>query len=390
MSTTPGGRKLRALWLVRPTLMEHPGGDTTQILKTSEALRARGCEVEITDALPGRLGAYDLVHLFHLDRVWENLPHCRQLAQHDLPIVLSPIYWVSDDFDRSGRPWPHRVAARSFGLETYRNLKAAGRWLGESRRVLASERWPRPPFGLVRAMRAILDATRMLLPNSLAELQLIRDAFGELPPALVVPNAADAKEFGRDAREHGVTREGVLCVGRIEPRKNQLALINALSDLDVSLTIVGLPGPSSASYARQCRREAGPRVRLPGPAGRHELRRLFNASRVHAAVSWYETPGLASLEAALCGSSLVATRGGSTAEYLQDDAHYCRPDDTDSIRDAVLRALEQPASDALAERVARDYSWEAAAARTLEGYQAAVEGPKSAVPDTAVQLPNAR
>lgn len=388
MSATADGRGLRALWLVRPTLMEHPGGDTTQILKTSEALRALGCEIEITDALPGRLGAFDLVHLFHLDRVWENLPHCRQLAPDDVPIALSPIYWVSDDFDRSGRPWPHRMAARSFGLETYRNLKAAGRWLGESRRVL-TEVWPRPPFGLVRAMRGILDAARVLLPNSRAELHLIRESFGDLPPAMVVPNAADAKEFGRD-EPGSQAREGVLCVGRIEPRKNQLALINALAELDVSLTIVGLPGPSSASYARQCRREAGPRVRLPGPAGRHELRRLFNASRVHAAVSWYETPGLASLEAALCGCSLVATRGGSTAEYLQEEAHYCRPDDVDSIRDAVVRALEQPASDALAQRVAREFSWEAAALRTLEGYHVAVEGAPAPAAGAAAQLPNAR
>ena len=88
-------------------------------------------------------------------------------------------------------------------------------------------------------------------------------------------------------------------------------------------------------------------------AGPEELRQLYRAASVHACVSWYETPGLVSLEAALSGCKLVVTPGGSTREYFGEDAFYCRPDDAASIRAAVVQALGlRLPTDRLAARVA--------------------------------------
>ena len=41
--------------------------------------------------------------------------------------------------------------------------------------------------------------------------------------------------------------------------------------------------------------------------------------------SWFETPGLAALEAALAGCSVVITPFGSTREYFGDLVEYARP-----------------------------------------------------------------
>ena len=164
----------------------------------------------------------------------------------------------------------------------------------------------------------------------------------------------------------------MLCVGRIEPRKNQLALIRAVQGSDIQLTLVGQPGRYSRSYDRNCRTEAGANVRFVGQAGPAELRSCYTQSLVHVCPSWYETPGLVNLEAAVCGCAIVATEGGCTREYLGDHAYYCRPDDPASIRQAINEAMSGGPHEALAAKVVREYTWTAAAAKTCEAYQLAL------------------
>jgi glycosyltransferase involved in cell wall biosynthesis len=173
----------------------------------------------------------------------------------------------------------------------------------------------------------------------------------------------------------------VLCVGRIEPRKNQLALIEALRGTDIPLTLVGDAGRFSRRYYERCRRAAegggGSIARsevrfLPGQPV-EALPALYHGAEVHACVSWYETPGLVNLEAALCGCAIVATRGGSTPEYLGEDAHYADPGSPERIRGAVEGARRRGASRELAQRVRGAYTWDAAAARTIEGYRMALK-----------------
>jgi glycosyltransferase involved in cell wall biosynthesis len=188
-----------------------------------------------------------------------------------------------------------------------------------------------------------------------------------------VPNAADVDTFAPSADGPPSERDGVLCVGRIEPRKNQLALIEALRGSDIPLMFIGQPGRFSAGYARRCHRAAGARVRFVSQRSARELRELYHAARVHACVSWYETPGLASLEAALSGCNLVVTPGGCTREYFGNQVFYARPDEPDSICAAVKAALDAEPNPDLARRVARKFNWNAAAQNTLRGYRLALE-----------------
>ncbi|MDG2148012.1 MAG: glycosyltransferase family 4 protein, partial [Planctomycetota bacterium] len=339
---------MRALWLIRRSLEEQPGGDTIQVLRTAEALGKLGVEITMTPT-PGRnLEHYDVVHLFHLDRLWENLHHCRMLRTRKIPTLLTPIFWASDAFDRYGRSLPQRMIARSLGTGALRNIRLAYQWADQIRRVPSSLTETRLALGFRRGARAILRSIDRTLPASVAEQRALEKLVGLTVPSTIVPAGADNHMFHLAGAP--ATRTGVLCAGRIEPRKNQLALIRALRDTEIPLTLAGKPGPTAGAYARQCRKESGKNVRFLEGLTPDEIAGTYREARVHALVSWYETPGLASLEAALCGCSLVATEGGCTVEYLGQHARYCQPDNPASIRRAVLEALEEPPSNSLRER----------------------------------------
>ncbi|WP_170955544.1 glycosyltransferase family 4 protein [Ornithinimicrobium cerasi] len=213
----------------------------------------------------------------------------------------------------------------------------------------------------------------LLLVNAKGEGANIRHELGVVTPTRIVPNAVNTSRFSpyfesvREARS-------LICVGRLEPHKNQLGLIKALKGVDdVKITIVGPDHPDHPRYRDACRRAAGANVSFLPNVQHEQLAELYAAHRVHALPSWYETTGLVSLEAAAAGCAVVTTDRGHAREYFGSDAWYCDPAHPASIRDAVLQALQHGPSAELARRVATEFSWEETARQTLAGYRYVLE-----------------
>lgn len=155
------------------------------------------------------------------------------------------------------------------GSETYQNLRLFQRYLLHCRAERALPCLGTGRFNFRRSAAQLLDTISVLLPNSRAEQEMIEARFGAARPTVIVPNAADAATFGPLPEASQPNRDGVLCVGRIEPRKNQLTLIRALRGTGISLTLVGDPGRFSGAYYRRCLRGRCRRpVRQPTAAGR--------------------------------------------------------------------------------------------------------------------------
>jgi glycosyltransferase involved in cell wall biosynthesis len=166
----------------------------------------------------------------------------------------------------------------------------------------------------------------------------------------------------------------VLQVARIQSAKNQLGLMQALFDIPIPIVFAGQPSPYETDYVNRCYELAQKRgqVYFLGPMSSEELAGIYVLAAVHALPSWRETPGLVSLEAAAAGCRVVSTSIGSAREYFGDHAWYCDPRDPQSIRRAVLHALEAPHSESLRNLVLERYTWEAAAAATLNAYRLAL------------------
>lgn len=365
-------RHVRAVWLVRENLLTQPGGDTTQVLQTKAALERLGASIRLDSGPNFDASGCDLVHLFHLDRLWEHLPVCPRLRRLGMPSVLSTIYWPGDEFDAKARMGFQGLLSRTFGPRVYPTLRLVQRQALHALRHGLIHGWSRRLLRFRDATRYLLDTVSVILPNGRAELAEIENRFGPVRASVIVPNAVDAEEFRPPLPGEVVAREGVLCVGRIEPRKNQLGLIRALRGSGIPLTLVGRAGRFSSRYYRQCRREAGREVTFLDQRSPRELRELYRHACVHACVSWYETPGLASLEAAACACPIVVTEGGCTREYFGDHARYCRPDDPATILGAVEASFEHGPPRSLADDVLSRYSWEHAAEATARGYRLAL------------------
>jgi glycosyltransferase involved in cell wall biosynthesis len=360
---------LRVLFLSRTTLFSVTGGDTIQVLKTADALRAKGCEVTVSTDVDPDMDGFDLVHIFNLTRPQETYFQALAAKRKGIPVVLSPIYADFSEYDRQARHGIQGILLKHLSPSLAQTVKIAGRMVlhGEcaegSLKLIAT--------GYRRAQLRLLSMASVLLPNSHSEMRRIERDFSETikKSYVVVPNAIDPQLFvSTQYQPVEEYRDCVLCVARIEGLKCQLELARALNGSELKLVLIGKPAPNQMAYYRQIIKEKGPNVTVLGEIPHDELPRYYASCKVHALVSWMETTGLSSLEAGVMGANLVITEKGDTREYFGDLARYCSPDSIDSIRAAVTSAFNAPRSDLLRERILEKYTWSAAAEATLAGY----------------------
>jgi len=342
---------MRVLVVPAPSAVDVVGGHTTQQQQTVRALRRRGVEAEIASVDDAIDAETDIVHAFGDVRplLWRGTPRGR--------LVVSPIY-----FPRSyvlGATPMYRRAERRHMLEV--RLRHRARTL----------RHPRDRLARLRDVRARDEAWRradLVIVNSSAEADLLRRDVAGLTEIRVAYSGVAEEAFGGDPGEGrrllGIGDEPfVLCVGRIEPRKNQVSLALAVRGLPVRLVLLGTVLPGNESYLDEVR-DALPEL-IHVPYIEHH-RHVFAAASVHALPSWFETTGLATLEALAAGTPVVTAHGLCEQEYFDGVAHFCEPDDVGSIRNALRGALEGKTG--AEQEWAGRFSWDRTAGELLESY----------------------
>jgi len=354
---------MKILFLTRQTIDTVFGGDTVQMYKTAESLRKLNIEVDILPSGSSiNYAKYDLMHFFNIIRPADILPH---LKKTNLPFVVSPIYVDYSEYEKNTALGLKKIVLSLLSKYGVEFLKVFARRIVNGERIKS---WEYVFLGHKKSIQKVLKKTAMLIPNSKSEFERLSKDFSIKKKYSIAYYAVDQKDFEWKDSTIAI-KDGVICVGRIEGRKNQLNLIRALNDTDIPLIIIGKPAPNHLDYFEQCKKEAGANVTFIDFMDQKDLNKYYLRSRVHVLASWFETCGLSTMEAAVMGCNIVITDKGDTREYFGEDAFYCEPNNVNSIKVAILKAYQAPLNEQLRNRIIESYTWEKTAEKTLEAYK---------------------
>ncbi len=328
------------------------GGPHTQLRNTMRFLDQHGVEARLFDPWsPFSKAECDLFHLFAANIGTYHL--AREIRALGIPLVVSPITYSSHS--------PVFV----------RTALAATRFLQR----LAPGLWSDYAF-----TADICTWAARVMPNSRAEASLVERGLN-IPASkiVVVPNGVDERFAHGDPtlfkKRFGIERF-ILNVGHIgHRRKNVLALIKALGQIDHPAVIIGRI--IAGAYGDACVQEARKHkhiLLIDGVRNDDDLlASAYAAADVFVLPSLFETPGIAALEAGLAGAKIVITPYGGTREYFGDMAEYVEPRSVSSIRDGILRALSKQNDQRLQEHIRREFLWQHVAAKTAAVYRSVLE-----------------
>jgi len=345
-------KKLKILFNTSPGAFSSIGGGEIQLLETKKELEKKGHTVKILEKEKYEVdfADFDVFHNFNIHR--DNLQFVLKAKQAGLPVAVSTIYWPSLKYSLL---WNSGIAkkAKSIAAELMKNLDIAG-------------------YG---AVRKILHGADALLPNSNAEAQMLKHGLGvDHRKIHVVPNGVDERfKQGRPRlfRKESGLKDFVLYVGRVEERKNVLSLVNAMNSIGENLVVIGGAKSGSEKYLQKCREAASGNIVFMHaiPHESELLESAYAACKVFALPSWYETPGLAALEAGLAGANLVVTKEGCTREYFGGMALYADPGSAGDIKNKVFAALQKPKGKSLSRHIEKNFLWKNAAEETEKAYK---------------------
>lgn len=358
---------MKIAFIARSSLYATPGGDTIQVNQTARNLGQSGIRVDIklsSDTID--YAQYDLLHFFNITRPADILRHVQRSSNAFVISTILIDYGMYDKYYRKGFTG---FLFRTLSFSAIEYLKTIGRYLTRTDRLSSvGYLWK----GHQRAIQEILDKAAMLLPNSTLEQAALEKLFVRRSKSLVIPNGIDENLFILNER---VAKNPflVLCIARVEGLKNQHNLIKALNDSPYHLIIIGSAAPNHQQYYDWCKRIASSNITFIDHLPQEELVSYYQQAKVHVLPSWFETCGLASLEAGVMGCNIVITEKGYTREYFEDYAFYCDPASPQSIREAIEKAARAPFPAALRDKILTHYTWQKAAQKTLAAYKQVLE-----------------
>ncbi|HPS19551.1 MAG TPA: glycosyltransferase [Candidatus Omnitrophota bacterium] len=341
---------MRVAFFVYPSAFQNKGGGEIVLEKHEEYLLKKNIDIKRFDMWNDKIQDFDILHVF--GSVKDCLPLMQVAKARGVKVVLESIFW--SDFRRA---FFEDGSAKDKMEKIVRHfIKVA---------------FPFFPSG----RKKMFEVADMIVPNSINEGKQIARLFNvPISKMFVVPNGVDSKFAYATAdmfeRQYGM-KDFVLSVGRIEPRKNQLNLIKAVKGLDKELAIIGAPVSGYEWYYESCLKEASGNVKFLG-AMSHEsdmLTSAYAACDIFVLQGWFETPGLAAMEAALAGAKVIATLGGSTKEYFSNKVFYLDPSSPSDIRRKIGLAVSTNKSPELRNYMMNNYTWEKVVDKMIEGYR---------------------
>lgn len=387
---------MKVLFQSRVDLYNPRGGDTAQMEHTKKAIEAEDPTIDIDISIESKvknIEDYDIVHLFNLDWIPETYVQAKWAKKHNKKVVLSAIHHSEKEVLK----FEEKAAYDIRKIYNFFFRKQAGRDVGKNvYRSIFNLRKLKPTLtqiftGIRNSQKSVIEMSDVVLVQTNKEVEDIKEDFNiEKFEWKKIVNGVDISLFdganptgfddyvisnhSTDIKDNPI----ILSVGRIEPRKNQLALIKVFKELkkddafkDHKLVFIGALTQRSFEYVKKFKAEvdSDKDIIYTGALTQDLVASAMAHKGLYVHTSWFETTGLVTLEASLAGMSVVAT-GERTKEYLGEYAYYCEPDNLDSIKNAIINAVKTPVDISVIQKsIKSKYSWENTANETIEVYK---------------------
>lgn len=185
----------------------------------------------------------------------------------------------------------------------------------------------------IKTEKEVVASADYLVAASLDEKNQLLRLYNASPDQIeVIPCGVDPEHFRPLDKALARSTLGfpeakiVLFVGRIEPLKGIDLLLNAVGSLEdtsnLRVLVIGGDYHSSAEIERlhqlANKLGIGERVSFLGAIEHERLPLFYNAASVCVVPSYYESFGMAALEALACGTPVIASRVGGLDDIVQD------------------------------------------------------------------------
>jgi glycosyltransferase involved in cell wall biosynthesis len=350
----------------RPDWEQNSGGDTVVTKEYMRILTGMGIETEFSCDPDTVMDRFDIVHIINLTMTGSTEKLAQSASRQQKPFVVTTL---QEDFPKF-RSKVHFAANR---LTAY--VKS-----GQSPEILrhfseAIQQVPRSTH--LTSPFAALSANRLLACGE-HEAALLQHMFPRSSVSIV--KFGTSKQIQTPVNKELFTsafnvRDFVLCVGRVEPRKNQLMLLTALEHDDIPIVFVDGTTTYSPSYKNACMEfKRNGKTIFTGTLSNEMLVSAYMSAKVHCLPSFYELPGLVSLEAARYGCKVTASSWGTLPDYLGNTIRYFDPDTCKNIRESIFNTIESEVHPDLMS-LASSFTWEKSTADVLSIYRDILDKP---------------
>ncbi len=371
---------MKVLFQTRVDTFERRGGDTVQMEKTAEELRNLGINVDIINKWDINLSDYDLVHLFQLDWICEPYLYALNAKKQKKPIVISPIHHSEKEvvrFEKYQRYDFKRFANLIFrGQEGRDVLKNIYRSIFDLRKMY-------PTFlsiiqGYRKQQKEVLQMSDLVLVQTKKEVMDLKEDFGIDIKWKKVVNGVGDVFLSANPKAYFDFENYVVTIGRIEPRKNQLKIIEAVKkireekNVDLKLVIIGELSNHNLEYVYLFKKLISKFdwITYIKRVDYNDMPSVYKGAKVCVSASFFETSGLTLIEAVLSSCNVVAPNGATgerVKEYLGNIPFYCDVTDVESIKDAIYLSYKAK-KPVQTDEMKTNYTWRKVAEETLEAY----------------------
>jgi glycosyltransferase involved in cell wall biosynthesis len=371
---------MRIAYPMRVDVLDKPGGDLIQVQKyiaggrgTFNGGNQRFFGQILTDPEQS-LNDFDIVHITNLDRPVDTYAAYRAAKAARKKIVFSTIHHSYKEIEKYHLLGVGGLRGFLTGTLGFRIFDIAGT-------IARSQRYPGLRSMLVRSLRRGIAQTqtemltgvdRLLVLTMKERMDIERDCPGSAGLHYeVLPNGmAEMSDYATSATS--AERDIDICVvGRIEGRKNQVRVLEALEMLGLSGAFIGAENPYHERYCaafKEC--IASSRSKYLGSLTHSETMQIMQRSRVHVSASWFEVLSLVDIEAFFLGCRIVSSRCGGTQEVLGKQCEYVDPASIDSVCSAIRIQLERSHEAELAQEIPlKLMSWQEVTERLADVYQ---------------------